>query len=115
MTDQDAVAPGWYPDPSGAPLNRWWDGQRWTPQTQVWVARPATGYAEDPSRRHRRGTVITVAAIVIILAVLVVAALAANSAGERKGRNEVDQSSLPGLRSPPHQTAELPHTYYPPS
>src|SRR6185437_5665298 len=24
------VAPGWYPDPSGHPGQRYWDGQRWT-------------------------------------------------------------------------------------
>jgi hypothetical protein len=23
--------PGWYPDPSGAPGNRYWDGTGWTP------------------------------------------------------------------------------------
>lgn len=23
---------GWYPDPAGAPIARWWDGQRWTNQ-----------------------------------------------------------------------------------
>jgi uncharacterized protein len=25
------ASPGWYPDPSGQPAARWWDGQRWTP------------------------------------------------------------------------------------
>lgn len=25
---------GWYRDPSGAPLDRWWDGGQWTPHTQ---------------------------------------------------------------------------------
>jgi len=24
------VAPGWYPDPSGAGVKRWWNGMRWT-------------------------------------------------------------------------------------
>ena len=24
--------PGWYPDPSGAPGQAWWDGARWTGQ-----------------------------------------------------------------------------------
>jgi len=31
--------PGWYPDPSGTPGNRWWDGQRWTEHVQQ--AQPA--------------------------------------------------------------------------
>jgi uncharacterized RDD family membrane protein YckC len=29
-----AAAPNWYPDPSGAPVLRWWDGQAWTPHTR---------------------------------------------------------------------------------
>lgn len=24
----------WYPDPSGAPVMRWWDGRNWTPHTR---------------------------------------------------------------------------------
>lgn len=26
----DALSAGWYRDPSGAPVQRYWDGQRWT-------------------------------------------------------------------------------------
>lgn len=35
MTDATSTAPeaGWYPDPSGAPALRWWDGERWTDST----------------------------------------------------------------------------------
>jgi hypothetical protein len=28
------VAAGWYVDPSGAPIQRWWDGRAWTDATQ---------------------------------------------------------------------------------
>jgi hypothetical protein len=27
-------APGWYPDPSGAPALKWWDGYHWTDHQQ---------------------------------------------------------------------------------
>lgn len=27
--------PGWYADPNGAPVQRWWDGTRWTEHTQT--------------------------------------------------------------------------------
>ncbi|MGG2463093.1 DUF2510 domain-containing protein [Streptomyces sp. RGM 3693] len=35
MTQQPAVPQGWYQDPSGAPVLRWWDGYRWTEHTQA--------------------------------------------------------------------------------
>lgn len=42
---------GWYPDPAGSELLRWWDGKRWTdrlerPRPEV---QPAYGYSVDGS------------------------------------------------------------------
>jgi hypothetical protein len=37
---QPAPPPGWYPDPSGTPQQRWWDGQQWTQQTQAGPVQP---------------------------------------------------------------------------
>ncbi|RFU86418.1 DUF2510 domain-containing protein [Streptomyces triticagri] len=30
-----STPPGWYPDPSGPSLERWWDGSAWTPHTRA--------------------------------------------------------------------------------
>ena len=34
MTDPDLPQPGWYPDPSGAPALRWWNGVTWGDATR---------------------------------------------------------------------------------
>jgi hypothetical protein len=31
MVSAPLPSPGWYPDPSGAPRRRYWDGQQWAP------------------------------------------------------------------------------------
>lgn len=33
MTEQSSPEPGWYPDPSGAPNLRWWNGVSWSDST----------------------------------------------------------------------------------
>src|SRR5690242_16774672 len=33
MTLSQLPPPGWYADPHGAPIYRWWDGQAWTEYT----------------------------------------------------------------------------------
>lgn len=45
-------APGWYPDPSGEPLQRWWDGSGWTAQTY----NPAGVLAQAAPSRVAEGT-----------------------------------------------------------
>ncbi len=45
------VPPGWYPDPQGAPAQRWWDGTAWSAHTA-----PRPGYPPYGST-----TVVTVA------------------------------------------------------
>lgn len=38
-----AAAPGWYADPSAPTQLRWWDGTKWTDQTQPLVSEQAPG------------------------------------------------------------------------
>lgn len=59
-------APGWYPDPSGAPAQRYWDGHSWTSHSAGQLARPAPA--------ARRGWVTW--AVAIACAILLVVFLA---------------------------------------
>ena len=43
-----APPPGWYPDPSGRPAVRWWDGRAWTPSLAA-LAPPAPSPARPPA------------------------------------------------------------------
>ncbi|WP_062305975.1 DUF2510 domain-containing protein [Demequina subtropica] len=44
----DAPAAGWYPDPSDATRQRWWDGAAWTEQTAPAGAEPFAAAGTDP-------------------------------------------------------------------
>lgn len=50
MPWQQVGPPGWYPDPSGQPVHRWWDGFQWTSQVQPWPT---------PLRQHSTAWVST--------------------------------------------------------
>ncbi|MFT4219509.1 MAG: DUF805 domain-containing protein [Microbacterium sp.] len=48
----DGVDAGWYPDPSGTPGERWWDGVQWTASTRAASASPTyppSAYATPPA------------------------------------------------------------------
>jgi hypothetical protein len=103
VTDPDLPQPGWYPDPSGAPALRWWNGVTWSdtthplapdaeapatsaapptaplPTTQVWsrvVPPPAAGDATADAPAARRWWIPVVALVALLgLAGLAVSAL----------------------------------------
>src|SRR5664279_5730575 len=43
-----SMAPGWYPDPFSNGYVRWWDGERWTPQTALAQQQPEPGAVAQP-------------------------------------------------------------------
>jgi hypothetical protein len=58
--------PGWYPDPGGQPVQRWWSGTGWTGATQPFPQAPVVPNAphdgdgpaplpDQPTRRPARG------------------------------------------------------------
>ncbi len=62
MSDADGAGPqeGWYPDPRGSGLQRYWNGQRWTTRVQADAEGSDTEHAvsadmpAEASRAHRR-------------------------------------------------------------
>jgi uncharacterized protein DUF2510 len=61
-------APGWYPDPSGAPGQRYWDGIAWT---DVRIAPPQPPNPPGMSTTQKWWLIGGVAAAVIVLSTLV--------------------------------------------
>ena len=64
-TGGPAVAPGWYADPAGAPVERWWDGTAWAGQT-----RPYSALAQPLGRPVLKNTHATVGLVLGIVALL---------------------------------------------
>ncbi len=46
---ESGVAPGWFQDPAGSQVLRWWDGNQWTPHTSP-LPPPTVSAAGDSSR-----------------------------------------------------------------
>ncbi len=81
---------GWYPDPSGSPALRWWDGERWSdathplpdpsgtvltapPAAEAPAAPPAAASGTSGPTRHRGRAVALVAGLLAVLLVAVAA------------------------------------------
>jgi hypothetical protein len=65
--NQPTPGPGWYPEPSGTPQFRYWDGNQWTEHLSPIAPAPAPG---PVASRHRSGLVVAVVAGVLVVALI---------------------------------------------
>ena len=65
-------APGWFPDPAGSPLQRWWDGTAWTERTYdpISAASAAPVRADMPADAKASTPWIWVIALLPLLSLL---------------------------------------------
>src|SRR5690242_16357782 len=63
---QPSPVPGWYPDPQQPGIQRYWDGQQWTPYTQGASSRGAVTAAS-----WVKAGVLVASALVLMLVILV--------------------------------------------
>lgn len=77
---------GWYPDPSGGPGQRYWDGQEWAPET--------------PQRKMSRGAKIAIA-VAVIAGVATVGSLIATKDNQPRTRVMPPPPPSSALITPP--------------
>lgn len=65
MTTPPSPPPGWYPDPSGTPNTRYWDGQQWGPAAPS-TPPPAVAPAAPPKKKTSTGRIIAIIAAVFV-------------------------------------------------
>jgi hypothetical protein len=59
------AAPGWYPDPAGSPVQRWWDGTAWSPATQEYAPSYVPAVPAIRNTRATAGLVLGIVAMVV--------------------------------------------------
>jgi hypothetical protein len=74
MTDTPSLPPaGWYPDPSGGPGQRYWDGTAWTepPPTTAQQQPSPEGFARGAQQRNGLGIAALILGIIGALSGLI--------------------------------------------
>ena len=100
--------PGWYPDPQNPAFMRYWDGQRWTSQTQ---ARAATGNAKPPMTSLTKVIWFLIALAVCVVALIGGTTIVANLAGSKPETITIDDAENAQLTLRKDPTLTHPATY----
>ena len=80
MTEGFRAPAGWYPDPGGAPGQRWWDGTSWTGQFQP-LAGPGGWAPQGPPPRRRWSPWAVVGGVALLVLALAVGLIVALGGG----------------------------------
>ena len=107
--------PGWYPDPGGQQLLRWWDGRQWAPHTQPlpdpqpgaapYGAAPGHAAQQQPagnrSRRRSPHRVRNTFAVIggLVVAGIIISAVSAGSKGTGSSPGSTVAASAPAPAS----------------
>ena len=124
--------PGWYPDPHGSPLQRYWDGAAWTEHTQAAAPPPvpqgpASGFsyvaplpahrpARPPSPWYRRRLIIIAAAVLAALIIIGGVGAALGSPKKKNASADVAASastSATAISTPASTTTRVNHAGHP--
>lgn len=89
------AAPGWYPDPGGAPDRyRYWDGTTWSSDTSS-DARPPTGSGNETSG-SRRQALLLLAGVAVLILIIAVVVLVRNPTSATRPGGPLPSSSVGG-------------------
>ena len=68
MSTPPSTPAGWYPDPNGAPAQRYWDGMQWTEhQAGIPTPPPPAPAPEKPKKKFTVGQVVLGVVVAIIV------------------------------------------------
>jgi hypothetical protein len=104
------LPPGWYPDPSGAPGKRYFDGRDWTVYLADPPGAPRAPIAPWPSRRRIPIWCWTAIAVVLVLIVAIVGIRLASSGNQQGASSPTTSSTLAAPPSTQPPSAASPHS-----
>ncbi|MEU6178527.1 DUF2510 domain-containing protein [Streptomyces coeruleorubidus] len=98
--------PGWYPDPHGPHLERWWDGTAWTEHRRAPGA-PAGPVPPPPGGGTGRAKAVAlIAAGAVLVAAIVTGAVVLGDDGSGTETRTAPTSAPPATTGPPEPTPE---------